>query len=79
MNFCRDSCVNVANDDISDLEKNCIRNCSYKYLEQFNVYNSFKDTYEKKFGTQIFLFDNQQKNTLNKLIDIVKLSQEASL
>jgi hypothetical protein len=79
MNFCRDSCINIANDNISEVEKNCVKNCSHKYLEQFYVYNTFKENYEKKFGTQIFLFDNQQKKTLNKLIDLVKMSQEASL
>jgi hypothetical protein len=75
MNFCRDSCVNIKDDYISDSERQCIKNCSYKYLEQFSVFNSFKDNYENKFGTGIFLFDKEHKKSLSRLADLVKLNQ----
>jgi hypothetical protein len=74
MNFCRESCVNINDDNISDKERECLKNCSYKYLEQFNLFNGFKESYEKKFGTGIFLFDKQQRESLTKLVDMIKFN-----
>jgi hypothetical protein len=75
MNFCRDSCININSDNISDQERECLKNCSYKYLEQFNIFNGFKESYERKFGTGIFLFNKEQKQSLAKLVDLIKLNQ----
>lgn len=76
MEFCRNSCINLKSDSISNDEKSCIKNCTYKYLEQFSVFNTFKESFEAKFGTQIFLFDQNHRNTLKKLVELVKMNQQ---
>jgi hypothetical protein len=76
MEFCRNSCINLKNDNFSNEEKSCIKNCTYKYLEQFSVFNTFKESFEQKFGTNIFLFDHNHKKTLHKLIELIKMNQQ---
>lgn len=74
MNFCRDSCVDINNDNILDNEKKCVKNCCRKYLEQFQLHNSYKDEYSDRYGTNIFIMEKYQKDSFNKLLDLMKMN-----
>merc|ERR1711976_507680 len=55
MNFCRATCLNMRSDDISSIEKKCVRNCIGKYNSQFKILDSFKENYANKLGTEMFI------------------------
>jgi len=66
--------MNIRSDDISESEKKCLKNCTTKYLEQFSILNSFKDTYSNKFGTEIFISNKNNKDAFTRLIDILSIN-----
>ncbi len=76
MKYCRDSCMNISADNISDVEKKCYKNCSRKYLEQFSIFNTYKDEYAFKYGTNKFVVEKPQKEAFNKLVDLMKLNSK---
>jgi hypothetical protein len=76
MNFCRSSCIKIEDDNFSDNERKCLKNCSSKYIQQFKIFNNFKEEFEDKYSTRIFLFDDDKKLAIDKLADIIKLNEE---
>jgi hypothetical protein len=79
MNFCRDSCINHLEETFTENERNCLKNCSSKYIQQFNVFNSFKGDYENKYSTGIFIFEDKNKEALERFLDILKLNKDDSI
>lgn len=76
MNFCRNSCMNIRSDDISEIEKKCIKNCANKYVEQFSILNSYKDQFIEKFGNRNFVIDKKQKEAFDKMVNMIKINNE---
>lgn len=78
MDFCRSSCIDIKNDNFSDDERYCLSNCTKKYVQQFDVLEKYKNNYLGKFGMDIFLFDNVQKRSMEKLIDLMIMNMNKS-
>jgi hypothetical protein len=76
MQFCRSSCIDINNDDFSHLEKNCLKNCTEKYLSLFDTYRKIKHIYENKFGSETFIFDQKSKENITKLINFAELNAQ---
>ena len=64
------------NDNFLAIEKNCLKNCSSKYIQQFNIFNSFKSEYENKYSTRIFLFEEKNKEALEKFLNLMKVNND---
>jgi hypothetical protein len=58
-------------EDFTTDEKNCLRNCSAKYVEQFNILNTFQNDYIKYFGLNIFLTDDKQIQAMDRFTKLV--------
>ena len=78
MNFCRNSCINKFEETFTETERSCLKNCSTKYMQQFNIFNTFKTDYEGKYSTGIFVFDEKNKEAIEKFMDLLKLNKENS-
>jgi hypothetical protein len=79
MNFCRNSCLNNLEENFTESERKCVKNCSSKYIQQFNVFNTFKAEYENKYTTGIFVFEDKNKEALEKFMDILRINKENSI
>lgn len=79
MNFCRNSCIDNLEETFNETERKCLKNCSSKYIQQFNVFNSFKGEYENKYSTGIFVFEDKNKETLERFMDVLRLNKENSI
>jgi hypothetical protein len=77
MNFCRSSCIDINSDNFSPVEKKCLKSCSNKYIQQFEIFNKFKDDYEEKYPME-FIFDEAQKKAYLKLIEMMRLNENES-
>jgi hypothetical protein len=73
---CREFCFNKTTDHLSDKERNCLKNCTNKYLEQFDILRTHESSYFTQYPVTIFLFNKEQKNSMKKLIDLVSINEK---
>jgi hypothetical protein len=79
MDFCKDNCQNNNTDMLSDGEKKCLKSCSNKYLQQFQIFDKNKTLYLQKYGYDIFLFNKNHKDNMNRLIELMALNKNYKL
>jgi hypothetical protein len=79
MQFCRTSCIDINTDDISYLERNCLKNCTDKYLSLFDTYRKITNINGYKLGNEPFIFTEKNKENIAKFLKIAELNSENNI
>ena len=53
-------------------EKECMKNCTSKYMQQLDILYGFKDSYISYYGINIFLNDKKHEEAMKKLAQLMK-------
>lgn len=78
MSYCRSSCLDLNSDKFNDMEKKCVKSCSYKYVQQYEIFNKFIGDYRDKHPIN-FIYDEGEKKALEKMFELMKSSEGPSI
>lgn len=53
-----------------------MKNCTSKYLQQFDVLSKFKEPYMAEYGLETFIVNNDHKEAMKKFLEMNALNKE---
>ncbi len=71
LGFCKSKCI-LKSETFENKEKECIKNCSSKYMQQLDILNGFNNSYLNYYGINIFLNDKKHEEAMQKLAQLMK-------